>query len=33
VPIVPMRFLAAAPGGTHAIEKIFFADFACFTSK
>jgi hypothetical protein len=30
---VPMLFLAAAPGGARAIEKIFFADFASFTSK
>jgi hypothetical protein len=30
---VLMRFFEAAPGRTRAIEKIFFAGFACFTSK
>jgi hypothetical protein len=30
---VPVRFFAAAWGRAHAIEKFFFAGFACFTSK
>jgi hypothetical protein len=29
---VPMRFFAATPGRERAVEQIFFAGFACFTS-